>query len=151
MQWRRSLNERQRTLHYSTCLSVKSIYNQSWISCHVYVVQNWRQLSIMLCLQHVAVDGSTTNNLTVVLLDTLRSEGDLSKGAIAKKSWPDLELIMTLCFRGQRRVTRRVSLCSLSMHPICLAFVAWVIKQILLWKHNRASQTFQLTGEDRRC
>jgi hypothetical protein len=41
---------------------VTTINNQSWISIHCYVVEHWRQVSILLTLEQL-VEGGTTINI----------------------------------------------------------------------------------------
>ncbi len=60
------------------------IDNQSWISVHVYVVEGWEQLLILLTLQQV-VEGSHVDNLTKVIVESLFLHGGLSKSNMALK------------------------------------------------------------------
>ncbi len=48
---------------YVSCDEVTTIDNQSWLSIHVYVIKEWKKVSIMLNLQRL-VDGATFDNLT---------------------------------------------------------------------------------------
>jgi hypothetical protein len=54
-----------------------TIDNQSWILTHVYVVEGWRCLLILLTLQQV-LEGSNVDNLTKIIVDSLLIYGGLS-------------------------------------------------------------------------
>jgi hypothetical protein len=49
------------------CDEITILDNQSWISVHAYVVENWRKQPILLNLE-IVVDRSTFNNLNIVVL-----------------------------------------------------------------------------------
>jgi hypothetical protein len=53
-----------------TCDEVSTIDIGSWISIHVYVMQNWVRLPMMISLQKV-VDGPRVDNLTIVIMEAL--------------------------------------------------------------------------------
>jgi hypothetical protein len=40
---------------------VTTINNQSWISIHCYVVEHWRQVSILLTLEQLVEGGTAVN------------------------------------------------------------------------------------------
>ncbi len=52
------------------CDEISTIDNQSWLSIHVYVVQNWLKILIILSLEGVVV-GSNAYNLTQVIMQVL--------------------------------------------------------------------------------
>jgi hypothetical protein len=54
-----------------------SVDNQNWVSMHGYVVKDWCKISILLATEKV-VDGSNSNNLTYVLINSLVINGRLS-------------------------------------------------------------------------
>jgi hypothetical protein len=56
---------------------VTTIDNQSWILTHVYVVERWKRLQILLTLQQV-LKGSNADNLTKVIMDYLFTYSDFS-------------------------------------------------------------------------
>jgi len=67
-----------------SCDEVTMIDNQSWISTHVYVVEGWKWLPILLTLQQV-VEGSHVDNLTKVIVKSLLLYGVFSKSNLALK------------------------------------------------------------------
>jgi hypothetical protein len=48
---------------YVSCDEVISIDNQSWISVHAYVVEDFKRTPILVNLEQV-IEGCTTNNFT---------------------------------------------------------------------------------------
>ncbi len=69
---------------YVSCDEVTTIDNQSWLSIHVYVIKEWKKVSIMLNLQRV-VDGATFYNLTSFIVKSLMEFGGLSETNLANK------------------------------------------------------------------
>jgi hypothetical protein len=67
-----------------TCDEISTIDNQSWLSIHAYVVQNWLRIPIFLSLGHVVV-GSGVDNLTQVHMQALMHQGGLTKYLICTK------------------------------------------------------------------
>jgi hypothetical protein len=67
-----------------SCDEVTTIKNQSWLSIHVYVIKEWKNVLIMLNLQHV-VDGTTSDNLTSLIVKSLMEFGGLSETNLANK------------------------------------------------------------------
>ncbi len=67
-----------------SCDEFTTIDNQSWLSIHVYVVKEWKKVSIMLNLQRV-VDGATFDNLTSLIVKSLMEFGGLSETNLANK------------------------------------------------------------------
>lgn len=67
-----------------SCDEVTSIDNACWMSCHIYVVENWKRIPILLCLTKV-VDRTTSDNLTATIIRALAFDGGLTEGAIAEK------------------------------------------------------------------
>jgi hypothetical protein len=50
-----------------SCDEVTMIDNQSWISIHYYVVQDWCHLPILIFLEQI-IEGGGSNNLTKVIM-----------------------------------------------------------------------------------
>jgi hypothetical protein len=59
------------------CGEMTTIDNQSRISTHVYVVEGWKHLLILLTLQQV-LEGSNVDNLTKIIVDLLLIYGAFS-------------------------------------------------------------------------
>ncbi len=57
------------------------IDNQNWISIHYYVVVSWRQILILLTLEHL-VEGGTIANIKSVIMVTLVMYGGLTNEEI---------------------------------------------------------------------
>ena len=66
-----------------TCDEVNTIDNGSWISIHAYVVQNWSRVPYLISLEKV-VEGSSSDNLTQVIIDALTSAAKMERLALAK-------------------------------------------------------------------
>jgi hypothetical protein len=62
---------------------VSTIDNQNWLSIHAYMVQNWLQIPILLCLDEVA--RSSIDNLIQIFMQALMHEKGLTKDLIGKK------------------------------------------------------------------
>jgi hypothetical protein len=62
-----------------SCDEVTTLDQQSWVSIHVYVVENWQHILLLLSLQHV-VDGTTSDNLKRILVDAMVLYGGLIQG-----------------------------------------------------------------------
>jgi hypothetical protein len=60
------------------CDEVSIIENQSWLSVHAYVVQNWLKLPIFLSLECVVVK-SNADNLTLILMQALMHQRGLTE------------------------------------------------------------------------
>jgi len=56
------------------CDEVTTIDNQSWISIHSYVVQDWCRLPILIYIEQVT-EGGGSNNLTKIIVGALKEEG----------------------------------------------------------------------------
>jgi hypothetical protein len=56
-----------------SCDEVTMIDNQSWISIHYYVVQDWCRLPILISLEQV-IEGGGSNNLTKVIIGALKKK-----------------------------------------------------------------------------
>jgi hypothetical protein len=67
-----------------TCDEVSTINIQSWLLIHVYVVQNWLKIPIFLSLEHVVV-GSSVDNLTLILMQTLMHQRSFTKDLISSR------------------------------------------------------------------
>jgi hypothetical protein len=74
----------QEAIISNSCDEVTTIYNQSWILTHVYVVKGWRCLSIFLTLFQV-LEGSNVDNLTKVIVDSLLTYSGISESNLASK------------------------------------------------------------------
>lgn len=59
-----------------SCNDVTFVDGQSWISIHNYVVIDWKCIPILLTLKRV-VDGGTINNLTLVIMQVVKTFGGL--------------------------------------------------------------------------
>ena len=60
-----------------TCDEVTTLDNQSWISMHVYTIQDWERVPLLLCLQRVT-EGGGADNITKMILGALTNEGGLT-------------------------------------------------------------------------
>jgi hypothetical protein len=58
---------------------------QSWVSIHAHVVENWQWIPLLLFLQWVDIDGATSNNLKCILVDAMVFFGDFNQDNIAYK------------------------------------------------------------------
>jgi len=67
-----------------TCDEVTMIDNDSWICVHTYVVQNFVRVLYLISLQCL-VDGGSVDSLTLVIMNTLESGGDVTKDQIARR------------------------------------------------------------------
>ncbi len=67
-----------------SCDEVIILDQQSWVSIHAYVVENWQQTPLLLSLQQV-VDGATSNNLKRIFVDAMVLYGDLIEKTMASK------------------------------------------------------------------
>jgi hypothetical protein len=65
-------------LYFSiTCDEVTTLDNQSWISIHVYTIQDWVKVPMLLYLQCVTESGDA-DNITKMILAALTNEGGLT-------------------------------------------------------------------------
>ncbi len=55
---------------------ITMIDNQSWISIHYYVVQDWCHLHVLIFLEQV-IEGGGSNNPTKVIIDALRKHASV--------------------------------------------------------------------------
>jgi hypothetical protein len=67
-----------------SCDELTTIDNQTWLFVHAYVMKKWKKLPILLNLQKV-VDGSTTDNLTSFISQSLVEYEGLNEADIANK------------------------------------------------------------------
>ncbi len=65
-------------------MKVSTIDNQFWLSLHYYVVQNWVRIPILISL-NMMLEGSSSDNLTKVIMEALTIGGGLQKYQIAQK------------------------------------------------------------------
>jgi hypothetical protein len=67
-----------------SCDEVTTIDNGSWICIHAYVVQSLVKVPIFLQIERI-VDGSSSNNLTKVIIIALMGCGGLTRKDVSKK------------------------------------------------------------------
>ncbi len=67
-----------------SCDEVRTIDNGSWICVHAYVVVGWTKVSILICVDWI-VDGSGSNNLIEVIMNSMMKGGALRKEELSKK------------------------------------------------------------------
>jgi hypothetical protein len=67
-----------------SCDEVTTIANESWISIHIYVVQNFARVPILLCCKHILED-CNAENLARIITDSLIREAGLNRREIAEK------------------------------------------------------------------
>lgn len=60
------------------------IDNASWISWHLYVVQGWNQIILLVCVKKVDVQG-ITNNVFQLMLQSLNSFAGVSAKDLGSK------------------------------------------------------------------
>jgi hypothetical protein len=115
---------------FVSCDEVTTIYNQSWILTHVYVVKGWRCLSIFLTLFQV-LEGSSVDNLTKVIVDSLLTyDGLLEFNLPSKLVCFGVDLVTT--FQGPKTsVTMQLKK---NMHLLCWMCIVLHIKPIWLRK-----------------
>jgi hypothetical protein len=70
-----------------SCEGVTTIDNQSWISIHYYVVQDWCHLPILFFLEQV-IEGRGLDNLTKVIMGVLKKKGGVFSINVVGKLMP---------------------------------------------------------------
>jgi hypothetical protein len=66
------------TLYFSiTCDEVTTLDNQSWINIHIYTIQDWERVPMLLCLQRV-IEGDGADNITKMIFGALTKECGLT-------------------------------------------------------------------------
>ena len=60
-----------------TCDEVTTLDNQSWISIHIYTIQKWERVPMLLCLQRMA-EGGGVDHIIKMILGALTNEGGLT-------------------------------------------------------------------------
>ena len=60
-----------------TCDEVTILDNQSWINIHIYTIQEWEKMPMLLSLQRVT-EGGAADNITKVILGAFTNEGGLT-------------------------------------------------------------------------
>ncbi len=55
---------------------IKAISNTQWLSIHLYVVQNWKRIPILLCMETISTF-ATFDNLYALMLKCLGNFGGL--------------------------------------------------------------------------
>ena len=63
---------------------VTTINNQQWISMHIYVMQQWQRMPILLILERIEV-GATSTNIIQIILQSLLTLGGLTEEGIGRK------------------------------------------------------------------
>ena len=113
-----------------SCDEVTSVDCQSCISVHDYVVIDWKQMPVFLTLERV-IEGGTTDNLIVVIVNAARAYGGLTEKKIREK-------LITFGQMGflHFKVLNPVSLYNLSTSTLLSWWVsiAWHTARILLSK-----------------
>lgn len=66
------------------CDEITTIDNQSWISIHCYVVQNWCCLLVLISLEQVTKRRGS-NNLTKMIMDALKKHIGVSDANVVVK------------------------------------------------------------------
>jgi hypothetical protein len=69
-----------------SCDQVTTIDNQSWISIHSYVVQDWCQIHVFISLEHF-IEGRGAYNLTKVIMGALKEHGGLFDTNVTNFLW----------------------------------------------------------------
>jgi len=59
-------------------MKISTIDNQFWLFLHYYVVQYWVRISILISL-NMMFEGSSSDNLTKVIMEALTIGGGLQK------------------------------------------------------------------------
>jgi hypothetical protein len=67
-----------------SCDEVTSIDNGSWISIHCYVVQNWTRVPILITLEQMK-EQATSTNLLHIILKAVKDKGGVSDGDLVHK------------------------------------------------------------------
>jgi hypothetical protein len=67
-----------------SCNEVTSIDNGSWISIHYYVVQNWNRVPILIMLEQVKEQTTSTNFLEIIL-KAVKDKGGVGDGSLVHK------------------------------------------------------------------
>ncbi len=62
---------------------VTTIDNTQWLSIHLYMVQGWKNISILLCVESIGVF-TTSNNIFGLMVKGLLKFGGLKVGGIGK-------------------------------------------------------------------
>lgn len=68
-----------------TCDETTRIDNTSWIAIHLYVMQNWVQVPLLIHLQKLESNRTTSHSLTSTLTTTLATHGRLQPIEISTK------------------------------------------------------------------
>jgi hypothetical protein len=67
-----------------SCNEVTSIDNGSWISIHCYVVQNWSRVPILISLERVQ-DQATSSKLLRLILSAMKHKGGVHGDSLVHK------------------------------------------------------------------
>jgi len=68
-----------------TCDETSGVDNCSYIAIHVYIMQDWVRVPLLITLQKLESNGATADNLTTLLMGVVGVCGDLDDSAIATK------------------------------------------------------------------
>jgi hypothetical protein len=63
---------------------VTTIDNGSWICVNAYTVDGWTKVPILICVDQI-VNGSNSNNLIKVIMNSMMKGGGLSREKLSKK------------------------------------------------------------------
>jgi hypothetical protein len=94
---------------------ITTIDNQFWLSMHLYVVEAWKRAPILLNFEKI-VDGSTSNTMTSMIVESLIEFGGLTKSDLTKKTnlfwnrWGD----SFLGCKNQNHHTTHEEICTIS-------------------------------------
>jgi hypothetical protein len=69
---------------YVTCDEVTTLDNGTWISIHVYVVVGFEWFPMLVALEHID-DGTTSNNLTKVIMASIQEISGLEREEVAAR------------------------------------------------------------------
>jgi hypothetical protein len=69
---------------YVSIDEVIAIYNTSWISLHLYVVQGWKQIPLLACVENVGVQ-RTTENIFYLMFIAMVTFGGLNVEQLGTK------------------------------------------------------------------
>jgi len=111
---------------------VTTIDNGYWIYVHAYVVVGWTKVPILICVDRI-VDGSSSNNLTEVIMISMMKGGGLSKEELSKKLLCFGADEMNVFQRGKTKLTKQIkdSWAPFSMGVHCVAHHTNLVVQSL--------------------
>jgi hypothetical protein len=80
------------------CDEVSTLDNQSWLSIHCYVMENWVRIPILISFNCV-LEGSSSDNLTKVIMEALTIGEIMPRDQVASNLM-NLEQMMSMCFKA---------------------------------------------------